>query len=81
MAHFKSPAIQENPGGWGPCSVPEQYKDMPYQPFSKGDRLGKVSVQLSFMISCIPSQIMVVPIYMLWGERVTAHLTPPHIPP
>lgn len=43
MAHFVSPAIQENPGGWGPCSVPEQYKDMPYQPFSKGDRLGKVS--------------------------------------
>ena len=44
MAHFISPAIQENPGGWGPCSVPEQYKDMPYQPFSKGDRLGKVSL-------------------------------------
>lgn len=44
-ARFTIPieAIQDNPTGWGPCAVPEQYKDMPYQPFSKGDRLGKVS--------------------------------------
>jgi len=38
-----SPVIQENPDGWGPSAVPEKYKDMPYQPFSKGDRLGKVA--------------------------------------
>ena len=44
MAHFDPPAIQDNPNGWGPCSVPEKFKDMPYQPFSKGDRLGKVLV-------------------------------------
>lgn len=43
MAHFISPTIQANDTGWGPSSVPERYKDMPYQPFSKGDRLGKVS--------------------------------------
>ena len=43
MAHFVSPTIQANETGWGPSSVPEKYKDMPYQPFSKGDRLGKVS--------------------------------------
>ncbi|KAL3876087.1 hypothetical protein ACJMK2_033968 [Sinanodonta woodiana] len=43
MAHFVPPAIPDNPNGWGPCSIPECYKDMPYQPFSKGDRLGKVS--------------------------------------
>jgi len=41
--HFKTPAIQDNPTGWGPCDVPDQFKDIPYQPFSKGDRLGKVS--------------------------------------
>ncbi|KAK6195786.1 hypothetical protein SNE40_001142 [Patella caerulea] len=43
MAHFNPPKIQENPNGWGPCSIPEQFKDMPYQPFSKDVRLGKVS--------------------------------------
>ena len=43
MAHFNPPAIQDNPTGWGPVSIPEQFKDMPYQPFSKGDRLGKVT--------------------------------------
>lgn len=42
MAHFTCPLIQDNPGGWGPVDVPEKFKDMPYQPFSKGDRLGKV---------------------------------------
>lgn len=39
---FIPPIIQENLAGWGPCEMPEQFKDMPYQPFSKGDRLGKV---------------------------------------
>ena len=39
---FVFPAIHENPTGWGPCEVPEQFKDTPYQPFSKADRLGKV---------------------------------------
>ncbi|XP_041363461.1 eukaryotic translation initiation factor 3 subunit D-like [Gigantopelta aegis] len=43
MAHFDPPQIQENPNGWGPCQVPEKFKDMPYQPFSKDVRLGKVS--------------------------------------
>lgn len=39
---FKMPAVQNNPDGWGPCELPDQFKDIPYQPFSKGDRLGKV---------------------------------------
>uniref|UniRef100_A0A3B3IG89 Uncharacterized protein n=1 Tax=Oryzias latipes TaxID=8090 RepID=A0A3B3IG89_ORYLA len=43
MAKFQAPVIQDNPSGWGPCAVPEKFKDMPYQPFSKGDRLGKVA--------------------------------------
>lgn len=43
MAKFHAPVIQENPSGWGPCAVPDKFKDMPYQPFSKGDRLGKVN--------------------------------------
>lgn len=40
--HFRLPEIHDNPEGWGPSDVPEQFKDTPYQPFSKGDRLGKV---------------------------------------
>ena len=39
---FVFPIVHENPSGWGPCEVPEQFKDTPYQPFSKRDRLGKV---------------------------------------
>ena len=44
MAHFNPPDIQDNPSGWGPCAIPDQFKDTPYQPFAKGDRLGKVTV-------------------------------------
>jgi len=43
VPRFITPAIQDNATGWGPCNMPEQFKDMPYQPFSKGDRLGKIS--------------------------------------
>jgi len=42
-ARFDPPAIQDNPTGWGPNTIPPKFKDMPYQPFSKSDRLGKVS--------------------------------------
>ena len=41
-ARFNTPVIQDNPTGWGPNTIPPQFKDMPYQPFSKSDRLGKV---------------------------------------
>ena len=41
---FVFPHIHDNPVGWGPCVVPEQFKDTPYQPFSKDDRLGKVNL-------------------------------------
>lgn len=41
-AHFVAPIIQDNPDGWGPFGLLDPFKDMPYQPFSKGDRLGKV---------------------------------------
>ena len=41
-AHFIPPVIEDNHDGWGPCAVPNAFKDIPYQPFSKGDRIGKV---------------------------------------
>jgi len=43
MASFSVPEIQDNPLGWGPVGVPSKFENMPYQPFSKGDRLGKVA--------------------------------------
>lgn len=42
---FVFPQIHDNVDGWGPCEVPEQFRDTPYQPFSKDDRLGKVCEQ------------------------------------
>jgi len=42
-AHFVPPVILDNASGWGPCAVPAEFKDIPYQPFSKGDRIGKIS--------------------------------------
>ena len=40
---FVPPVINDNETGWGPTGIPEQFKDMPYQPYAKSDRLGKVS--------------------------------------
>ena len=42
-APFMPPVIEDNPDGWGPCAIPTAFRDIPYQPFSKGDRLGKVN--------------------------------------
>ena len=50
MAKFVPPKIQDNPSGWGPCQLPSQFEDMPYQPFSKGDRLGKVRRSLLLLL-------------------------------
>lgn len=40
-ATFIKPYIEYNPHGWGPSEVTEL--EVPYQPFCKSDRLGKVS--------------------------------------
>ncbi|KAF8066359.1 EIF3D [Scenedesmus sp. PABB004] len=40
---YSVPDIQDNPDGWGPCSVPEHLKDVPFAPFSKSDKLGKAA--------------------------------------
>ena len=50
MASFIPPRIQDNPNGWGPNDPPEQFKDLPYAPFSKGDRLGKVVLSSNNML-------------------------------
>jgi translation initiation factor 3 subunit D len=46
MASFSLPTINDNPdGAWGPSTsnFPEQfkYKDIPYAPYSKSDKLGR----------------------------------------
>merc|ERR1711990_925767 len=40
---FVAPAIQENEAGWGPTTgvAPDKFHNIPYQPFGKGDRLGR----------------------------------------
>jgi translation initiation factor 3 subunit D len=42
-AHFQAPLVIDNKDGWGPTEDTFQYKDMPYQPYSKNDQLGKVA--------------------------------------
>lgn len=35
--------VNDNADGWGPNNQPEKYKDLPYQKFSKSDRIGKIA--------------------------------------
>ena len=32
-----------NEGGWGPCTLPAHLKDVPYAPYGKNDRIGRVA--------------------------------------
>ncbi|KAI0217247.1 hypothetical protein L0F63_002875 [Massospora cicadina] len=45
LPRFKLPPINDPITGWGPSEdyLPEQFKDIPYAPFSKSDRLGKIA--------------------------------------
>lgn len=48
-AHFVPPPTQDNNDGWGPLGIPDRYKDLPYQPFSKmSDWAGGSNVNYSF---------------------------------
>lgn len=42
-AHFPVPVLSDNPEGWGPTTLPEQFKDVPYAPFNKSDRVGRAA--------------------------------------
>ena len=43
--NFKLPKTYEAQNGWGPTSdvIPLQFRDIPYAPYSKGDKLGRVA--------------------------------------
>ena len=40
-APFALPTVHFNPAGWGPTTLPEQYENVPFATFNRGDRLGK----------------------------------------
>ncbi|KAI8093564.1 eukaryotic translation initiation factor 3 subunit D [Halteromyces radiatus] len=41
---FILPPIHDSEHGWGPANViPSQFRDIPYAPYSKGDKLGRVA--------------------------------------
>lgn len=42
-AKFEVPEVEDYPDGWGPSTVPEHLEGMPYAPFVKGDKVGKIS--------------------------------------
>ena len=43
MVGFKLPDVEDNAEGWGPTSEPKQYTDVPFMPFGKGERLGRIA--------------------------------------
>lgn len=42
---FQLPTLHDTLSGWGPTSdvIPNQFRDIPYAPYSKGDKLGRVA--------------------------------------
>ena len=35
--------VVDNEAGWGPLDVPDELEGVPYAPFGKGDKVGKIS--------------------------------------
>jgi hypothetical protein len=48
ISTFNLPFINDNSDGWGPNNQPDKYKDLPYQKFSKADKIGKVLIFYDF---------------------------------
>lgn len=42
-AQFRVPEVEDNEEGWGPVSIPDHLSDIPYAPFGKGEKVGKIS--------------------------------------
>jgi len=40
---FEVPEVPFNESGWGPCTLPAHLKDVPYAPYGKNDRIGRVA--------------------------------------
>lgn len=49
LPDFKLMTLNET---WGPACIPEEFKDMPYQQFSKDARIGRVCKCNVHMYSC-----------------------------
>ncbi|KAJ3393508.1 Eukaryotic translation initiation factor 3 subunit D [Lobulomyces angularis] len=43
LPSFKLPVIDVNPNGFGPCNLPVELSSVPYAPYSKSERVGKVA--------------------------------------
>ena len=42
-ALFEVPDVENNVEGWGPLAIPDHLAGIPYAPFGKGDKVGKIS--------------------------------------
>lgn len=40
---FVLPEVEENADSWGPQAVPPQFDGVPFMPFQKGERLGRIA--------------------------------------
>lgn len=40
---FDTPKVYDHPNGWGPSTLPPGLSEIPYAPYSKSDRLGRVA--------------------------------------
>ena len=40
---FSIPDVIDNPEGWGPTTEPEHLRGIPYAPYSKADKVGRIS--------------------------------------
>ncbi|KAF9423344.1 hypothetical protein BGZ94_008319 [Podila epigama] len=43
MSAFTLPTVSDSKSGWGPVGLSAQFRDIPYAPYSKADKLGRIA--------------------------------------
>ncbi|KAF8950947.1 hypothetical protein CPC16_012207 [Podila verticillata] len=43
MSAFTLPSVTDSKSGWGPVGLSAQFRDIPYAPYSKADKLGRIA--------------------------------------
>lgn len=72
---FQVPTVEDNEDGWGPTTVPQQLEGIPYAPFSKGEKVSKISDFTGSGFNRFGSELRWVTFYSSARTTVDDHLS------
>ncbi len=69
------PLVDDNPDGWGPTTMPENLKEVPFAVFEKGSRIGKAADWTQSAYKAYPgAERAAIPLTSRLGSHLTRSL-------